>query len=131
VKVLLATAILILSGCSSKRTDNIDLPFADDPQVIGKWESVDFVKTPDQFTPGKKQWEGDLTFRELVFQQNGKTSNEWFTWTKGVLLHHNNKTASQYTIKPEGGATYMFLEWKSGDYTFRGLKPWYYVLKKS
>lgn len=45
-------------------------------------------------------------------------------------MHHGDKTASQYTIKKINGCNYMFYEWKSGDYTLRGMKPYYYVLKQ-
>jgi len=135
MRILLAAAILIVAGCATtqpqRQTDNIDLPFVDDSQVIGKWESVDFVKTPEQFRTGQKNWRGDLYLRELVFQADGKTSKPWWTWTKGILIHGGDKTASKYIIKQEGGSTYMFLEWKSGDYTIRKRKPSYYVLKKT
>lgn len=33
-------------------------------------------------------------------------------------------------IKEIEGTTYMFFEWKNGDYVFRGVNPYYYVLKK-
>jgi hypothetical protein len=38
--------------------------------------------------------------------------------------------ASKYVIKDIDGQTYMFYQWKSGDYTYRYKKPSYYVLKK-
>lgn len=51
-------------------------------------------------------------------------------WTKGVIIHHGDKTASRYLIKDIRGATYLFFEWKGGDYTIRQMLPSYYVLKK-
>ncbi len=45
-------------------------------------------------------------------------------------MHSGSKTASKYIIKEIDGGKYMFFEWKSGDYTIRGMKPYYYVLKK-
>ena len=111
--------------------DKIDWPFVDDPRVIGMWESVDFVDEIEQFDPSEKQWKwGELFLKELVFDPGGKTPYSWQTWTKGLVCHLNNKTASKYVIKDMDGQEYMFFEWKSGDYTYRYRKPKYYVLKK-
>lgn len=123
------------------RTDKIDYPFVNDPQLIGKWESVDFVKTADQFEPGEKSWRGSLFLREFAFIKNGKVllsidegnralTESSFTWTKGMVIDMNEKTAGKYEIRHIDGATYMFYEWKSGDYIFRGRQPSLYVLKK-
>ncbi len=125
------------SNMRRKKTDNIDLPFVDDPDVLGTWESVDFVKDIDQFKVGKTNWEGDLFLEKLVFFKNGElkfnddTPRPWFAWTKGVVTHAGDKTASKYIIKQIQGETYMFFEWKSGDYIYRNMKPYYYVLKKT
>jgi len=112
------------------RRDNIDLPFKNDPAVIGDWESVDFVESPANFDPAAKAWAGDLYLKELSFLPGGKGGKPWWTWTKGVVMHSGDKTASHYEIKKIKGQTYMFFEWKSGDYVLRGMKPNYYVLKK-
>ncbi len=109
--------------------DKIDYPFEDDPCTIGGWRAVDFVKYVDDFTPGVKKWKGDLFLKELFIMESGRT-NWAFSWTKGLLLHQGNRTASEYYIEEIDGAKYMFLEWKSGDYVFRHTKPWYYVLVK-
>jgi predicted Ser/Thr protein kinase len=111
-------------------TDNIDLPFVNDPQVIGEWESVDFVANPVVFDPHKPKWRsGGLIPFKLTFLENGKTSRPWYTWTKGVLIHHGDKTAEHYDIQEIKGRVYMFLEWKSGDVTIAGMKPQYSVLR--
>ncbi len=115
----------------SRTVDKIDYPFVDDPEVIGTWRSVDFVDTMEQFSPDRKHWRADELFlKELIFEPGGKTANDWTTWTKGLVLDSNSKTASRYIIKEMDGSIYMFFEWKSGDYTIRGMKPKYYVLKK-
>ena len=111
--------------------DNIALPFVDDPQVIGKWESVDFVANPSEFNPVKPKSSGDLFLKELTFLGNGKTAQPWWTWTKGFLIHRDNKTASRYRIQEINGQSYMFLEWKSGDVVIAGMKPKYYVLRRT
>jgi hypothetical protein len=51
-------------------------------------------------------------------------------WTKGLIIEPAAKKASRYQIREIQGETYMFYEWKSGDYTLRQMKPKYYVLKK-
>jgi bla regulator protein BlaR1 len=110
--------------------DNIDLPFVNDPQVIGQWVSVDFVADPADFTPDKPSWKGKLYLKGLSFLEDGKTAQPWWTWTKGVVMHHGDKTASRYEIKEINGTSYLFFEWKSGDVTISGMKPHYYVLSK-
>jgi hypothetical protein len=111
--------------------DKIDYPFVNDPRLIGTWKSVDFVRETEQFRAGRKQWGGgQLYLKELIFLPNGKTFKPWWTWTKGLVFHSGSKTASKYTIKDIDDSTYMFFEWKSGDYTIRHMKPFYYVLKK-
>jgi len=113
--------------------DKIDYPFINDPRVIGTWKSVDFVGDMKQFEAGEKQWKGrggELYLKELIFLPNGRTFKPWWTWTKGIVFHSGDKTASKYTLKDIEGSTYMFFEWKSGDYIIRYSKPSYYVLKK-
>jgi bla regulator protein BlaR1 len=114
-----------------RRVDNINLPFVDDPSVIGKWVSVDFVNTLSDFNPDNRNWQGDLYLKSLKFKENGKMNYSWITWTNGVVMHSGDKTASSYTLKEINGSTYMFFEWKSGDYVLRNMDPCYYVLKKA
>ena len=111
-------------------TDNTKYPFIDDPNVIGKWVTVDFVRNPEDFTLGEKHWKWDLWFKGITFFKGGTTNWAW-NWTKGLLLHTGgDHTASHYIIKTIDGSQYMFFEWKSGDYTILHRKPLYYVLKK-
>ncbi len=110
--------------------DSLDYPFEDDPDLVGAWRSVDFVNTPGQFKPGRRQWKGDLFLKELAFQPSGQTPDRWRTWTKGLVFHSGDKTASRYVIRELSGATYLFFEWKSGDYTIRQSTPKFYVLRK-
>lgn len=110
--------------------DKIDYPFANDPEVIGRWESVDFIKEIEDFKPAVKQWRGDLYLKEMIIMEDGRTKGPW-RWTKGLIIHPGDKTAAKYHIKEIDDLTYMFFEWKSGDYTIRHMKPQYYVLKKA
>ena len=110
--------------------DNINLPFVNDEEVLGDWDSVDFVAEPGEFTPGARRFGGDLYLKGMTFNAGGKMPGLSFTWTKCVILDKAYSTASLYTIKKLGTGTYLFFEWKSGDYTIRHQKPEYYVLKK-
>jgi len=151
--VLLIAGGALLTGATEANTtnsnstpivDKIDYPFVNDDEVIGKWETVDFVKAIDDFDVNLKSWKDDLYLKSMTVLPDGKmtqpvcegiTSDEitpvsWLTWTNGYIIHHNDKTAGQYTIKEIDGSKYMFWEWKSGDYSVRGMKPYYYVLKQ-
>jgi bla regulator protein BlaR1 len=113
--------------------DKIDYPFVNDSKVIGTWKSVDFVREMEEFKDPEKQWEHgeDRPYlKALIFLPNGTTTDDYRTWTKELVFHSGDKTASKYIIKKIKGSTYMFYEWKSGDYTIRYRKPSYYVLKK-
>jgi hypothetical protein len=107
--------------------DKVDYPFVDDPEVLGGWRSVDFVRDINTFNPKRKSWPEDLYLKELYFLEGGKTNDAW-SWTRGLVL--GDTTAAKYIVKDIDGAKYMFMEWKSGDYTIRHRKPAYYVLKK-
>lgn len=122
-----------------RNIDKTNYPFLNDPRVIGKWESVDFVEKIDDFIPGKKSWEDNLYLSTLAFTkqgnvlvsiENGNLAISAVNWTKDKLLNKQEKTASEYVIKKIDGSTYMYFEWKNGDYVFRNMKPYYYVLKK-
>lgn len=109
--------------------DRIDLPFVSDPAVLGKWESVDFVRKITDFNPYKPSGR-KLFVKGMVFEEDGKANFGFSKWTRGKFIHPANKTAAEYVIKDVNGMPYLFLEWKSGDYVIRHMKPWHYVFKK-
>lgn len=121
-------------------TDRIDYPFVNDAELVGRWQSVDFVQSIDDFIPSVKTRGESLYLHELVLDADGKTSvstsefplrkTPYIRWTDGLILHLGDKTAAKYFIKEIDGDTFLFMEWKSGDYTIRKMKPYYYVLKK-
>jgi hypothetical protein len=115
---------------NGKTVDRIDYPFISDPEAIGSWRSVDFVKNIEDFEPGYKSWNGELYLKGMVINQDGTTLGPW-RWTKGIIVHPGDRTASRYIIKDFDGTKYMFFEWKNGDYTIRHEKPWFYVLRKA
>ncbi len=147
-RLLPVVIILILVGVMSSvfagysmlvRRDKTNLPFKDDPEIIGVWESVDFVQRPEDFIPTQRSLQRDLYLNKVYIGANGtvRCSVEDYalqpssiTWTKGHLLSKQDNTDSAYEIRDIGDSTYMFFEWKSGDYSFRGMDPWIYILKK-
>ena len=113
------------------KTDNIDLPFVNDPDVLGEWKSVDFVADKSEFDPNAPKWKGELFWKGLTFLENGQTLQPYYTWTKGVLIHHDDKTASHYEIQKLNGRRYLFVECKNGDVMILGRKPELCVMRWS
>lgn len=92
--------------------ENINLPFENDEEVIGKWE---MLETPGEYVElgGKK--------RELYFLPNGE--RYWvFGWTKGKLLFKNGvySSANDYTLEHRSGELFMTVELKTYDYPKSG-----------
>ena len=123
------------------RKDKIDYPFENDPDVIGKWEAVDFIKHKDCFDPcaeiGKP-----LFWSDVEFLENGSVTShyDWGkdeisgdksqVWTKGLLLRKWNNSACAYEIISRESGDYMIIEWKSGDYRYGGADTDYYVFRR-
>jgi Predicted integral membrane protein len=122
---------------------NVNLSFVNDPEVIGKWETVDFIKNIDQFDIKKETFKDPL-LKEITFFEEGKikvqynkvTDNNgevtpWMCWTKGYVIDKGgDQTTSKYIIKDINGSKYMFYEFKNGDYLYFHREPRYFVLKK-
>lgn len=118
--------------------DDTNIPFILDERVVGSWDSIDFVNEIKDFELGKKYWSIDLFLTKYIFENNGtlyvgynNTQNlQPINWSKDVVINKNIDTVSEYTIKQIDDQTIMFVEWKSGDYSFGGKVHGYYVLKK-
>lgn len=113
-----------------RKIDNINIPFIKDDNILGKWTTVDFVESIGSFTPYKRSCKSNLCLKDLEFFQNGKTSINSWNWSKNLIICPYDKTVGKYYIKNIDNEEYIFLQWKSGDYTFRNMQPFYYVLKK-
>lgn len=91
--------------------ENIDLPFVDDEQVIGKWSIV---------TDQSNSQIGNRA-HELYFLPNGE--RYWcYGWTKGKLLLCDgiNSYANDYQLEQRDDGLYMTLSLKSVDYPETG-----------
>ena len=56
---------------NGRLVDDINLPFVNDPPVLGEWVSVDFVREPGKFTPGKRGSSVDLYLKGFNFLPDG------------------------------------------------------------
>lgn len=122
---------------------------ADDASVLGKWCVCDYVKEMDAFDPqrtgGVLPYEG-LYWRRAEFMEDGVLQNAFqdsesgristdrpgiWSWMRGYVICHPRATASQYAIRRFGDTEYLFIQWKSGDYTFAGREPGWYVFQRA
>lgn len=124
-----------------------DVP-ADDERVLGKWLVCDLVKRIEDFKPGQANprfpYEA-LFWRSAEFLEKGGMRNsfrqgengeenidspEIWRWTTGNVICNPRSTASLYKIRTYEEEEYIFIQWKSGDYSYGGEEPHWYVFKK-
>ncbi len=120
--------------------DDINKPFADDPAIIGRWKACGLCREKDDFPLNAEEQDCALFFKSITFEPGGHCSSvygektvsgdEKQTWTKGCVLCKWNSTSCAYEIRRLAKKEYLFIEWKSGDYTLAGLKPVYYVMER-
>ena len=122
--------------------DNIEIQFENAEDMIGEWEVVDFVKEIQDFDeehPVTQVYYKD-SVKELIIREKGglvqesKDGSYWedgLSWSGHYIINSNNETVSECLIQEINGKTYMFYEWKRGDYIYRDMKPSYYVLIKN
>ena len=128
------------SAADIARKDDINKPFIDDRQILGKWISVDFLRDKSEkkdYCPDRKYFSGALYFKEIEFFANGLCASVYEdqmicgeamqTWTKGYVLRKWNSTACAYEIQQHGDTEYLIMEWKSGDYRWGNMETDYYV----
>lgn len=122
------------------KNDDINMPFVYDKNIVGLWNTVDFVdaKHTSKF---KTDVTKEFYVKRVIADEDGKFSyilgdknvvDDRASWTKGYVLETNGKysTASKYKIVKKQGETFMILEWKSGDYSYGGFVAGCYVFKK-
>lgn len=141
--VTVCALCLIVSGVGVGATqlyniDRVDYAFEKDQALVGFWETVDFVSNPELFNPSKTGNVGEDMYKafafistgEILVQDKGKLNLSGLSYTKDHVLHTGDMTDASYSIKDIDNVKYMFLQWKSGDYTNRLMTPKYYVLKQ-
>lgn len=98
-------------------SEDINLPFENDEQVVGKWQVLDKCGDGDNY-PTLLLGDGNGLF---YFLPNGE--NYWcFSWTKGKLIFNNGESAfaNDYRIERRGDDLYMEVEFKSADFSETG-----------
>ena len=124
---------------TTRKVDSIDIPFVTDENLIGTWVYADFVKHSDDFMPEVQRWPGQSAFDRMIFYErgsigaisdNGEFLRSALMWTNGFIISEPDRTCAAYEIREIDGNTYLFFEWKSGDYIYRMMEPWIYVFKK-
>ena len=117
--------------------DNTNIPFIKDNNAVGFWQTVDYVREFSDFSVGKQFWQKELWVKEYIFKPDGTLIASYgdnktavINWSKNVVINKNVSTVSEYIIKEIDGETIMFVEWKSGDYTFGGEILGHYVFRK-
>jgi len=128
-------ALLLIFGTLYlfRQTDDVNIPFINDPKVLGNWVSVEFVENVVDFSGPTGEIEDTLYLRTLDFRENGEAdlnNLKGYLWSKGCIVNPYEQTTSQYMIKEINGRDYLFYEWKSGDYRFGYAKPQYYVFER-
>lgn len=125
------------------KKDDINKPFVNDEQIIGKWKAHSFLgETWDKRDFDTKQEPiEDLYFKEVEFFYDGNCrcvyaddvfeGEDTVVWTKNYLLRKWNWSACEYEIRTVDGIDYMIIEWKSGDYRYGGYETNYYVFTRA
>ncbi|MBO4783840.1 MAG: hypothetical protein J5521_03765, partial [Lachnospiraceae bacterium] len=52
-------------------------------------------------------------------------------WVNGYAVNTKISTTSEYIFREIDGVTYLFIQWKSGDYLYGGEVPCWYVFKRA
>ena len=129
-------------------TDEIPQIPAEDSSVLGKWQVCAWIKTIDAFDPYKNCSlipYGELYWRSAEFKEGGAISNcfrnlednsvctdapDVWRWVTGYVICKPRSTACRYIIRKYHNTEYLFIQWKSGDYSFGRKEPSWYVFKR-
>ncbi len=124
-----------------------DIP-ADDKRVLGKWKVCDLVRNIEDFDPartGRVVPAEDLFWRSAEFLEGGEMRcgfldiesgsfsidpPEVWSWVTGNVIQHPRSAVNMYRLSNIGGEEFLFIQWKNGDYTYGGEKPYWYVFRR-
>lgn len=95
----------------------MNLPFSDDPQVIGKWELCGKLLDENNLTC-LEEVSSDIADKEIIFMPNGAIAWKYF-WTKGTLYRICPKykfvIPNAYKTIQKGDLQYMIIQYMSND----------------
>ncbi len=98
-------------------SEDIDLPFVDDPEVCGKWEMIDIVPTREHFIYGKPKCGHRAWLDELYFIDGGQRYWVIDGWTKGYFYVLSGdcpyRLKNPYTVEYDGKHKLLFVEMKN------------------
>lgn len=118
--------------------DDINFDFNIDNELNGNWQAVDFVNNEEQFILNNKYWKYGLAVDKLSVYDDGNVLISYddekvkkTKYTKGFIANIIiDDTLCKYFYKKEKDKTYLFVEWKNGDYIYANQMPGYYVFEK-
>ena len=120
------------------RKDEINLPIEKDENVVGFWNTYDYIPyNMKNDYQGEKIWKESIFITSLIFTPDNKclmqSTDKIFSmkYTNGKLLSEEWQVVMDYEIKVIGGEEYLILDWKSRDYTYTGRINGCYVLKRA
>ena len=122
-------------------SDDVDLPFIPDEDVLGTWETIALIPDPQDFSPTDTAKErADFYIKEIAFYERGVSRKLLNTggagyplpclYTKGKILDREHSRAERYEIRVAKGERYLITEHKSEDYAYLGQVSCYYVFKE-
>lgn len=119
----------LLSGDNAVKKDktnnykNVELPFENDPGIVGKWIAVGIYESMDDFENNKPYDEPYALNEVIYFLPNGKPY--WcYRWTKGKLIIDDGISTSTrpYYTKTNNNQRLMFIDYKLGEHLHAGKK---------
>ncbi len=118
--------------------DDTNFDYELDNELVGNWQAIDFVYNEEQFMPNKKYWKYDLALDKLSVYADGNVLISYNSdkikktkYTKGFIANIIlDDTLCKYFYKVDNNKTYLFIEWKNGDYIYSNQVPGYYVFEK-
>jgi len=93
-----------------------DGKFVANAKVVGSWEFVEQVVTPDAFVPGKpvivdkKAKPVKPVLTKITLKDGGTTSDRWRVWSGDTLLDLTSIQALQMILRSIDGQDYLFIE---------------------
>lgn len=124
--IQLAARVIPLGAATSVPMEDIDLPFENDDDVVGRWRVLGEYALEEDFFADVKLKESECGFgnrkKEIYFLPGGQ--NYWvYGWTRGYLKidDGNERWLSRYHLREHQGRVYMFLENKSYEYRRGGI----------
>lgn len=120
-------------------TDDTEMQFVPDKQVVGSWEAFDLIEDINGFSPnGGHADESALFINRMEFYERGGCCKYFasgirmaLNYTKGYIMDSERYLSEHYTVKTADGKDYLIAEHKSADYLYTGKVFCYYVYRRN